>query len=361
MINKISLNSFRAALLAIFLFAIYWGAVASDRYVSEAHVIVDRTDFSGIQSMDFTALLTGKSNSNDLMLLRDHLLSVDMLAKLDARLDLRSHYNDRKRDILSRMWFRDASQEFFHRHYLSRVSIELDSLSGVLRIISQAYTPDMAQAITKLLVDEGEKFINEMGHRLAREQVDFLERQVAEIYERLMKTRKAALDFQNANGIVSPQGAVETLAAIVARIEGQIVELKGKREAMLGYLSPKAPDIAQINMQIAALEKQLALEKARLTSTQGQTLNRLVEEYQRLEMEAEFAQSVYNTALIALEKGRVDATRTLKKVSIVQSPTLPQYPIEPKRIYNIFVFSLSLLMMTGIIHLITAVIRDHRD
>jgi capsular polysaccharide transport system permease protein len=259
------------------------------------------------------------------------------------------------------MWFRDASQEFFHRHYLSRVSIELDSLSGVLRIISQAYTPDMAQAITKLLVDEGEKFINEMGHRLAREQVDFLERQVAEIYERLMKTRKAALDFQNANGIVSPQGAVETLAAIVARIEGQIVELKGKREAMLGYLSPKAPDIAQINMQIAALEKQLALEKARLTSTQGQTLNRLVEEYQRLEMEAEFAQSVYNTALIALEKGRVDATRTLKKVSIVQSPTLPQYPIEPKRIYNIFVFSLSLLMMTGIIHLITAVIRDHRD
>jgi capsular polysaccharide transport system permease protein len=346
---------------AILVAAIYWGLIASDRYISEAHVIVDRTDFGGMQGIDLTSLITGQSSGKDLLLLRDHLLSVDMLTKLNEQLSLRSHYSDRKRDTISRMWFEDASQEFFHRHYLSRVRIEMDDLSGVLRIQAQGYTPEMAHSIAKLLVEEGEKFINEMGHRLAREQVVFLEKQVTEMHERLMKTRQAVLDFQNAQGIVSPQGAVETLAAIVARIEGQIVELKSKREAMLGYLTPQAPDIAQVNIQITALEKQLALEKARLTSTQGQTLNRVLEEYQRLEMEAGFMQTVYNTALTALEKGRIEAARTLKKVSIVQSPTLPQYPLEPKRIYNIFVFALSLLVMAGIIHLIAAVIRDHKD
>ena len=108
--------------------------------------------------------------------------------------------------------------------------------------------------------------------------------------------------------------------------------MKGKREAMLSYLSPKAPDIAQINIEIAALEKQLGQENARLASLEGPALNRTLEEFQLLEMEAKFAQDVYQTTLVALEKGRIEATRTLKKVSIVQSPTVPQYPLEPRRV-----------------------------
>jgi capsular polysaccharide transport system permease protein len=284
-----------------------------------------------------------------------------MLEKLDAKLNLRSHYSDRKRDIISRMWFEDASREFFHRHYLSRVNIELDSLSGVLRISAQAYDPEMAHAIASLQVEEGEKFMNEMSHRISREQVIFLEKQAAEIGERLMQTRHSVLAFQNAKELVSPQGKVESLVAIVGRLEGQLVELKGKREAMLGYLSPKSSDVAQINMQIAALEKQLGLENARLASIEGQTLNRTLEEFQRLEMEAKFVQDIYQTALIALEKGRIEATRTLKKVSIVQSPTVPQYPLEPRRIYNIFLFALSVLVMMGIMHLLAAIIREHKD
>ncbi|MBK8386270.1 MAG: hypothetical protein IPL11_11675 [Candidatus Accumulibacter sp.] len=127
---------------------LYWGVIASDRYVSEADVVVDRTDVSGGQSIDFSALLTGGGRSvYDLMLMRDHLRSVDMLQKLDARLNLRVHYSDWKRDPLSRMWSEDTEQEFFYKHYLSRVSIELDDAVGVLRIKAQAYNPEMAHAI----------------------------------------------------------------------------------------------------------------------------------------------------------------------------------------------------------------------
>ena len=361
MINTISRHSFKAALAAILVAAIYWGIISSDRYVSQANVIVDRTDLGNVQSLDFAAVLTGNRGANDLLFLRDHLLSVDMLEKLDAKLNLRSHYNDPKRDTLSRMWFQDASIEFFHRHYLARVSIEVDSHAGVLRISSQAYTPETAYAITKLLVEEGENFMNELGHRIARDQVVFLEKQVAEMHSRLMKTRQVLVDFQNANSMAAPQRALETIGSIISRMEGQIAELKGKREAMLGYLSPKAPDVVDINMQITALEKQVALETARLASPAGEALNRTLEEYQRLEMEAGFAQAVYNTGLGALEKGRIEATRTLKKVSALQSPTFPQYPMEPRRIYNIFLFALSMVVLSGIIHLFAAIIREHKD
>lgn len=355
-------RAFQAALVGIVLAILYWGVIASDRYVSEADVVVDRTDVGGGQSIDFSVLITGGGRSTyDLMLMRDHLRSVDMLQKLDARLKLRVHYSDWKRDPLSRMWSEDAEQEFFHRHYLSRVSIELDDAVGVLRIKAQAYSPEMARAIASALVEEGERFMNEMAHRLARDQVGFLEKEVDRMSERLLKARRAMVDFQNAKGFISPQAAAESLGTIVARLEGQLTELKAKREAMLGYLSPSAPDIALIDLEIGAIVKQLRTEQGRLTSPKGGTLNRTVEEFQRLEMETMFAQDVYKTALVALEKGRMEATRNLKKVSIVQSPTLPQYPLEPRRIYNIVVFTLSVLMLAGIAQLLAAIVRDHKD
>ncbi len=355
-------RAFQAALVGIVLAILYWGVIASDRYVSEADVVVDRTDVGGGQSIDFSALITGGGRSTyDLMLMRDHLRSVDMLQKLDARLKLRVHYSDWKRDPLSRMWSEDAEQEFFHRHYLSRVSIELDDTVGVLRIKAQAYSPEMARAIASALVEEGERFMNEMAHRLARDQVDFLEKEVDRMSERLLKARRAMVDFQNAKGFISPQATAESLGTIVARLEGQLTELKAKREAMLGYLSPSAPDIALIDLEIGAIVKQLRTEQGRLTSPKGGTLNRTVEEFQRLEMETIFAQDVYKTALVALEKGRMEATRNLKKVSIVQSPTLPQYPLEPRRVYNTVVFTLSVLMLAGIVQLLAAIVRDHKD
>ncbi len=354
-------SALHLALVAILVAIVYWGVIASDRYVSVADVVVDSTDLAGGRPVDFAALFAGSRNDHDLMLLRDHLRSVDMLEKLDAKLQLRAHYSNWKRDPISRMWFEDAAQEFFHNHYLSRVAIEVDDSAGVLRITAQAYTPSMAQAITRALVEEGERFMNDMVHRLARDQVDFLEKQVSEMSERVLKTRRALVDFQNVKGFLSPQAAAETLTGIVARLEGELTQLKASREAMLGYLSPTAPDIAQINLQIAAIETQLRAEKARLTSPKGGTLNRTVEEYQRLEMEAMFAQDVYKTALSAMERGRIEATRNLKKVSIVQSPTLPQYPLEPRRIYNIIVFALSVLVLAGIVQLLAAIIRDHQD
>jgi len=354
-------RSLQVALVAIILAVVYWGAVASDRYVSEAIVVVDRTDLASGQNMDFAAMFTGTRNDHQLMLMRDHLRSVDMLEKLDAQLQLRQHYSDTARDPISRMWFEDAAQEFFHAHYLARISVEIDSLSGVLRIRAQAYTSDMAHAIASALVVEGERFMNEIAHRLARDQVSFLEKQVGEISERVLKTRLVLVDFQNAKGILSPQSAAETLTGIVGQLERELTQLKATRETMLGYLSPGAPDIAQINLKVAAVETQLRAEKSRLASPKGGTLNRTLEEYQRLEMAAMFAQDVYRTALTALKKAPIEATRNLKMVTIVQNPTLPQYPLEPRRIYNIVVFALSVLVLAGIVQLLAAIIRDHQD
>lgn len=350
------------AVAASVLATLYWGLVASDRYVSEAHVVIQKTDSAG-GGAEVSSLLGGLGGSSeaDQRLLRDYLLSVDLLQRLDARHHLRAHYSDSRRDPLSRMWSADEPIEWFHRHFLSRVGVEFDPASGVLIVKAQAYDPETARAIVGTMVEEGEKAMNAIGHLLAREQVVFLEKQAAEMSQRLVQAREAAIAFQNRRGLASPQATIENLTSVVNRLESQIAELQAKRAALLGYLSNDAPPVIEVDVQLAAAERQLAIEKSKLAAPSGKTLNTTLEEYQRLQMAAELALDMYKTALVALEKGRLQAIRTLKKVVVLQSPTLPQYPLQPRRIYNTVLFVLVTLLLTSVVHLLVAVIRDHKD
>lgn len=368
MINKIKEALWRrkiisAALIASLLAAFYWVLIASDRYVSDAHVIIQRTDLPGGQGMDFSSLLAGVGNSSraDQLLLRDHLLSIDMLRKLDEALGLRAHYSDSARDPISRMWLQDVSIEWFHRHYLQRVQVEFDDYAGVLVIKAQAFDAKMAQRLSAMLVQEGERFMNQLAHQLAQAQVSFLEHQVVQMNDRVLQTRSAVLNFQNKKGLVSPEATAESIAAIVARLETQRSDLQTQRASLQAYLVKDHPNVVMLNQQIAAVELQIVQEQTKLAAPAGGTLNRTVEEFQRLEMEAAFAQDVYKTALAALEKGRIEATRTIKKVSVLQVPTLPEYPLEPRRYYNTLVFLLVAMLLAGIAHLLVAIVRDHTD
>jgi capsular polysaccharide transport system permease protein len=354
---------FWLALLLCLLAVMYWGVIASDRYVSEAHVIIQQMDMASAQPTGLSTLLgmPGGTNRGDQLLLRDHLLSVDMLEKLDAELDLREHYSDRSRDLISRLWFVDISREWFHRYYLSRVSVEFDEYAGVLIIRTEAFSPEKARAIATMLMDEGGRYMNVVARRLSQEQVSFLETQVGQISERVMRARQAVLAYQNERNLVSPQGTAENVFGIISQLEGQLTTLKTQRDALLGYLNPQNPSVIELDLQIASIKRQMTQQQARLTSSERQTLNHAIEEFTRLQMNVEFTQDMYKTALAALEKGRVDSVRTIKMVSVIQSPTQPQYPMEPRRIYNTTVFIVATLMLAGIVSLLSTIIREHRD
>jgi len=299
--------------------------------------------------------------TSDQLLLRDRLLSIDMLKAVDAKLDLRGHYSYWQRDPLSRLWFKDAPIEKFRDYFQDRVTVEVDEFTGILTVKSQAYDPETAQAITSMLVEEGERHMNAMAHALAAEQVAFLEGQVNVLNERAIAARQELIAFQNSKQLLSPAGTAETLEGIIARLEGEVSNLQARRNGLLGYLMPDSPGVKELDLQITGTSEQIERERKRLASADGDTLNRTVEEFKTLEMRAEFAQDLYKSALTALELGRVEATRTLKKVSVLQSPNLPEYALEPRRLHNSIVFLIVSLLLAGLLNLVIIIIRDHRD
>jgi capsular polysaccharide transport system permease protein len=353
-----------AAVLFLAASLVYWNLLAARRYVSEAHIVVDNLQGGGgggaAPAGDLASLFTGAAPSRDIMLLRDYLHSPDILAKLDQKLDLRGHYTSSS-DPFSRLVSRDVPFEWFLQHYRGRISAEIDELAGVLVVQAQAYDPKMAHAIASLLVAEGERFMNEMAQKLMREQVGYAEREVSESTQRLAQSRQAMVKFQNQHGLVSPTGTVESLAAVVARLESELSDLQARRHALDAYLAPRAPELVQINDQIRAVQAQLKAQQARLASAQGASLNTVAEEYDRLVLDATFQQDVYRTSLTALERARMDATRTLRKVSVVQQPTFPQYSAEPGRMYYSALFLIGTLCVFGIFQLLLMIVREHRD
>lgn len=352
------------ALLIGLLLSFYWVVVASDRYISESHIIIQRTDISGnTQNLDISSLLgQGGSNRSDQMLLRDYLLSVDMLKKLDTKLNLKAHYSNHDYDIISRMWSSNPSMEWFHCYYLGRTSIDYDDFNGVLVIKVQAYDAKTAHAIAAMLVQEGERYMNALAQNLAQTQVVFLERQVVNLGSKALQARQNVLDYQNKKGLVSPQAETENLVGILAKLKQEKSELQTQKSALQSYLVGTHPNIVMLEQKIASIDKQINQEQAKLTSiNNGKSLNRTVEEYQRLELAASLSQDIYKSALVALEKGRIEALRTIKTVSVLQAPTVPEYPMQPRRIYNIIVSLLVCLLIAGLLHLLIAVIRDHKD
>jgi capsular polysaccharide transport system permease protein len=358
---------FRYAIIFVFIMSVlatvYWIFVASDRYVSESNVIIRKTDSVGVASFDISSLLTGVAgvNRSDQLLLREYLLSVDMLKILDAELDLRSHYSDKRQDIVSRLWFQDASMEWFHWYYLRRVSVEYDDFSGVLRVRVQAFDPQTAQAISRMLVQQGERYMNQIGHELAEVQVTFLIDQVRVAQQRFLQANQDLLAFQNKKGLASPQTTAESINEIVAQLEGKRTQIQTQLASLPTTLDSDHPNIKMLKQSLAAVNHQIDQEKAKLASPSGKTLNFTVEEFQRLEMEVTFTRDIYKTALIGLEQGRMDATRMLEKVSVLQAPTLPEYPMEPERVYNIVVTLLFAVLLAGILKLLESIVLDHVD
>ncbi|MDI5985029.1 chain-length determining protein [Halomonas sp. M4R5S39] len=343
----------------IVLVSAYWTLWATDRYVSRTVVVLESPQLAS-PDISMSSILGGGGGSSDLLLLREHLLSVDMLRRAQETLDLREHYSSHG-DFFARLRDPDVPIEDLHQYYQSRVQIDMDEYANVLKIEVQAFTPEFAHQLASLLLEAGEEHMNEMGQRLAEEQVRFLEQQLGRLSERLDVARADLLDYQNEHGLVSPTNTVESLNQVVGTLEGELARLQARRSALGSFQSAQSSEMVRVESEIRALREQIDQERDRLAQATGDSLNRISSEYQTLELRAQFAQETYSSAMSALENTRIEAARTLKQVSVLQSPVLPEYAVEPRRLYNATVFGILALFVTFILNMIVLIVRDHRD
>ncbi len=78
-------------------------------------------------------------------------------------------------------------------------------------------------------------------------------------------------------------------------------------------------------------------------------------------MDLEFVSEAYRGALTALEMTRIESTRKLKSLVLVDSPALPESAEYPRRLYTLTALLMVLILLYGIGRLIVATIEDHLE
>ncbi len=84
-------------------------------------------------------------------------------------------------------------------------------------------------------------------------------------------------------------------------------------------------------------------------------------EFKGLELQAEVALDAYKIALSAVEASRIESTRKLKSLVVIEPPSTPEKAEYPRRWYNLLTLLVGSLLLLAIVQLVLATIREHQD
>jgi capsular polysaccharide transport system permease protein len=314
--------------------AAYLWLLSADRYVSESVIALRDSEHGGsLEGLASIFASTGGSNRQELLMLRSYITSGDMLRELDAKLHLRQAFSAPTRDWVFRLPG-DATQERFLDYYRDRLEFDYDDDANLLRVRTEAFTPELAQKLNQEVVRLSERFTNESSHRLAREQMEFAEKELESARKRVAHARGTLLDFQNEHELLDPMSRAAASTGVSNELQGELARKEAELKALRGYLHENAWEVQGAATNVAALRAQIAAESQRPLGTKGGVhLNDLAGEQEQLMGELQFAEDGYKLALTALETARIESTRKIKSLVLVESPALPQSAENPRRVY----------------------------
>ena len=341
---------------------IYYGAIASDVYVSEARFAI-RSAKGPSGSTGLAAILASpivSAGGQDSMVVADYAHSKDMLAEVQERLDLRTHYASEDVDFVARL-DAQASDEEALEYFVDQLAILRDSQSDVLTLKARAYDAETARDLAALVIELSERLVNRMSGRMERDALATAEGEVARAAEQVRRASLALTGFQNTNLSLNPAAESSALLGMVSGLEQRIVETRSEIGEKEAFMRPDAPAVVSLKNRLNALERQLRLEKGRLVGADGQSteMNALLADYQPLALTLELTQQQYASALASLEIARVEAQRKKQYLVTFIEPSLPDSALEPYRIKGVLTVAVFAFLTYLIGGLLWSALRDH--
>ena len=338
---------------------------AADQYHSTVGFSVHTEESSN--PLDFLGAFTqsGGNSASDADILYEYIRSQQLVEEIASELDLVAIYNRAKDDPVFTLG-QDPTIEDLHWYWEWMVSVAYDGGTGIIEVEARAFTPEDAHAIADAIVRRSTALINALSQEARQDAIRFAKRDLAEAEERLRAVRRKLRAFRDVEQIIDPTADVEQRMGLLTALEGQLAEALVSRDVLLGYAAPQDSRVRKLEDQIAAIEKRIENEKAKLGSGNGENaaeaerMAEVVGTYEELVMDREFAQQAYAAVLASYEEARTEARRQNRYLATHVGPTRAQESLFPKRWLLGLALVLFLLMSWIIIVLIIFNVRDTR-
>ncbi|MCU1750291.1 ABC transporter permease [Pseudomonas sp. 6D_7.1_Bac1] len=351
-------------LVPFVLAVVYYVFLSADRFVSFAQVVVRQEGRNPeAQLPGLSMLLTGTNPASreETLYLREYIVSMDMMDLLEKRLQWVERYSQQRKDVF--FWLsKDAPREDLLAYYQRMVSAHYDETTGLLRVEVQAFTPELAKQMVKVILQASEQFVNEVSHSMAREQMRFAVNELESARNIYTQHQDALLQFQHAHKVLDGKSSADSRAALISAIEAEYSRAQVVTIEMLYKLHPDSPQVKHQQQRVKALREQLDAEKRVLVSApDGDQLNVQASHFQQLTLDAGIAEQIYKAAVTAVENARVEASKKIRTLVTVVSANTPQIALYPQRVYNVLTILMVLFIVYGITRFVIASIEDHRE
>lgn len=353
-------GSFAIVILASLLLVFYYTVLASPRYVSEAQFVVKEAGGHDSSLLGLSGLGAISPGMRDALILQTFLQSREMATALDKAVSLKKHYERSDWDFISKL-ATDSTMEDYVEYYQKHIQVIHDEMSDVLLVEVQTFDADYSLIVAQALLTISEKFINDLGAKMASEQMAYAQKEVERSYAILNKNQNKLINFQDKFKLFSPEQQSGALLTAINNIESSIITEETELKSLLAFMREDAPEVKAKNIRLASLREQLAQEKQRLTSDDQQSLNKINVNYQEIKLNTELAADLYKSALAGLEVVRAEAYRKLKHLLVIEQPSLAQEDKYPRRVHSILTWFIVLLLSYFIGRLILSIIKEHQE
>jgi len=339
---------------------VYYFALASDLYLSEAKFIVRSP--KQVQTSTIGALIqsTGLARAvDDTAVVEDFIMSRDAVRKLEQRNDLRAIFGRPEGDFVTRFpgILQRSDFEALFRRYDHFVSVETDRTSGVTALRVKAYRPEDAQTIATALLNYSEQLVNELNERARTDAVSTAEHEVDRAQAQISRIQDQLTAYRVKQNMLDPKSASTGVLELI----GQMRAAQAAARQQLGELlknSPSSPQIPVVQTRIDSLDKLITEERAKLSGETNSVVLTLTE-YERLTLDRELGEKVLASAFTSLEAARLEAQRQQLYIETIAEPNLADYPLYPKRAISFGMVLVSCLLAYGIAWLLVISAREH--
>ncbi|HZW14138.1 MAG TPA: hypothetical protein VFF81_13225 [Noviherbaspirillum sp.] len=344
------------------LSVLYFGLIASDIYISESRFVVRSPQRQAPTGLGALLQTAGFSRSqDDTYTVHDFMRSRDALQTINAQLPLDKAFGSSDVDLFNRFngFGLDGSFEALYLYYQKRIGIDLDTASSISTLKISAFSAEDAHRINTLLLEMGERLINKLNERGRQDLIQFATSEVDLAAQKAKQAALALSDYRNKNSVFDPERQSALQLQQISKLQDELIATKTQL-AQVRTFAPNNPQIPSLQKRADTLQSEIDAEMAKVAGGNSSLTNKAAA-YERLVLDRAFADKQLAAALASLEQARNDAQRKQLYLERIVQPNKPDVAIEPRRIKSVLATFVLSLIMWGILTILIAGVREHRD
>lgn len=363
LIKKIKPLLWVTVIIPTALSAFYFGVMASDVYISESSFVV-RSPKNQSAMTGVGALLQGSGFSrsqDDTYTVQEYIRSRTALEQLQQELPIREFYQEQGDKIARFNGFGlNDSQEAFYKYFREKLNVDFDSVSGIASLRVRAFNAEHGQQINEKLLKQGENLINRLNERARKDTITFAEQAVKDAEENVNSTASALSKYRIRNKIFDLPAQSGVQLSLISTLKSELIRVETQLAQLLS-ITPDNPQVKALEMRQKSLQKEIEDQSKQLSGNTNNSIATQTADYQRLVLANELAQQQLTAALTSLQNTKNEADRQQLYLEVVSQPSKPDWAVEPYRLYNILATFFIGLILYGVLSLLLASIREHKN